>query len=200
MEDNYHESDPDEYVGDDYDERENEQDDGQEGVDEVEEELEEIMDEELEEILDEEDGDTGEEVEYVYEEVEDDDDEDAAAAAGNDDDHAGMKNEHEHLADVEKEEQGGVRKERQKPKEFEVFVGGLNKNATEDDLRKIFGKVGEITKARLMKNPQTKRNKGFALLRFKTVEQVKRALAELKNPVVIFDLLMVRADLQFVVY
>ncbi|XP_058737521.1 uncharacterized protein LOC131609748 isoform X2 [Vicia villosa] len=185
LEDNYHESDPDEYVGDDYDERENEQDDGQEGVDEVEEELEEIMDEELEEIVDEEDGDTGEEVEYVYEEVEDDDDdEDAAAAAGNDDDHAGMKNEHEHLAVGEKEEQGEVRKERQKPKEFEVFVGGLDKNATEDDLRKIFGKVGEITKARLMKNPQTKRNKGFALLRFKTVGQVKRALAELKNPVI----------------
>ncbi|MCI38323.1 nucleolin-like, partial [Trifolium medium] len=110
------------------------------------------------------------------------------------------ENRHEHLADVEEEEQGEVRKERQKKKEFEVFVGGLDKDATEHDLRKVFGKVGEITEARLMMNPQTKKNKGFALLRFETVEQVKRALAELKHPVVIFDLLMVRADLQFVVY
>ncbi|CAK8542587.1 unnamed protein product [Lathyrus sativus] len=191
LEDNSHESDPDEYVGDDYDERENEQDDVEEVGDEV--------DEELEEIVEEEEGDTGdeeveyvdEEVEYVYEEVEGDDDDASAAgndlaAAGNDDDHAGMENEHEHLADVEEEEQGEVRKERQKQKqkEFELFVGGLDKNATEHDLRKIFGKVGEITEARLMMNPQTKRNKGFASLRFKTVEQVKKALAELKNPVI----------------
>ncbi|GAU23911.1 hypothetical protein TSUD_181000 [Trifolium subterraneum] len=33
-------------------------------------------------------------------------------------------------------------------------------------------------------NPRTKKNKGFALLRFETVEQVKRALAELKHPVI----------------
>ncbi|KAI5428256.1 hypothetical protein KIW84_033307 [Lathyrus oleraceus] len=183
LEDNYHESDPEEYVGDDYDERENEQDDGQEVGDEVE--------EELEEIVDEEDGDTGdEEVEYVYEEVEGDDDDDSAvgddddSAVGDDDDHAGTENEHEHLADVAEEGQGEVRKEQHKQKEFEVFVGGLDKNATEHHLRKIFGKVGKITEARLMMNPQNKRNKGFALLRFETVEQVKRALAELKNPVI----------------
>jgi hypothetical protein len=205
LEDNYHEYDPEEYVGDDYDEREIEQDEGQEIRDEVE--------EEPEENVDEEEGNTGdEEVEYVYEEVEGDDDaaagdDDATAGddgddatSGDDDEHAAEENGHEHLVDVEEEEQGEVRKARQKKKEFEVFVGGLDKDATDHDLRKVFGKVGEITEARLMMNPQTKKNKGFALLRFETVEQVKRALAELKNPVVIFDLLMVRADLQFVVY
>ncbi|CAJ2645628.1 unnamed protein product [Trifolium pratense] len=186
LEDNYHEYDHEEYVGDDYDEREIEQDEGQEVGDEVE--------EGPEENVDEEEGDTGdEEIEYVYEEVEgdddaaaaDDDDDDAAAAAADDDDdeHASEENRNEQ-ADVEEEEQGEVRKERQKKKEFQVFVGGLDKDATEHDLRKVFSKVGEITEARLMMNPQTKKNKGFALLRFETVEQVKRALAELKHPVI----------------
>ena len=192
FEDNYHEYDPEEYVGDDdYEERGIEQDEGQEAGDEVQ--------EEPEENVDEEEGDTGdeevEEVEYVYEEVEGDDDDDVAG----DDEHASEENVHEHLADVKEEEQVEVIKETQKQKELEVFVGGLDKDATEHDLRKVFSKVGEITEARMSMNPQTKRNKGFALLRFETVEQVKRALAELKNPVVIFDLLMVRADLQFVV-
>jgi RNA recognition motif-containing protein len=79
-----------------------------------------------------------------------------------------------------------VFKERRKRKEFEIFVGGLDKDATEDDLRKVFSRVGEVTEARLMMNPQTKKNKGFAFLRFATVEQAKRAVTELKNPVVIF--------------
>lgn len=193
FEDNYHEYDP-EYVGDDYDERGIEQDEGQEVGDEVEEEPEENgeeepeenVDEEPEENVDEEEGDTGdeevEEVEYVYEEVEGDDDD----VAG-DDEHASEENVHEHLTDVKEEEQGEVRKETQKQNELEVFVGGLDKDATEDDLRKVFGEVGVVTEVRLMMNPQTKKNKGFAFLRFENVEQAKRAVAELKNPVVIFD-------------
>ncbi|KAG5251368.1 nucleolin [Salix suchowensis] len=89
------------------------------------------------------------------------------------------------MADVEEEdEHHELFKERRKRKEFEVFVGGLDKDATEDDLRKIFSRVGEVTEVRLMMNPQTKKNKGFAFLRFATVEQAKRAVTELKNPVI----------------
>ncbi|URD89723.1 RNA recognition motif containing protein [Musa troglodytarum] len=77
-----------------------------------------------------------------------------------------------------------VVEEHRKRKEFEVFVGGLDKDANEDDLRKVFSQVGEITEIRLMMNPITKKNKGFAFLRFATVEQAKRAVSELKNPVV----------------
>ncbi|OUZ99610.1 RNA recognition motif domain [Macleaya cordata] len=82
------------------------------------------------------------------------------------------------------EEHHDVVKERRKRKEFEVFVGGLDRDATEEDLRKIFSQVGEVTEVRLMKNPLTQKNKGFAFLRFATVEQAKRAVNELKNPVV----------------
>ncbi|TKY65294.1 Heterogeneous nuclear ribonucleoprotein Q [Spatholobus suberectus] len=168
LEDNYPEYEPEEYGGVDYDEKEIEQDEGQEEGDEV--------DEDPEEYVVEEEGDTGDEVEYVYEEVEDDDDE-----------HAGVEHEHDEHAqmpNVEEEEHREVVKERQKRKEFEVFVGGLDKDATEHDLRKVFSKVGVVTEVRLMINPQTKRNKGFAFLRFETVEQAKRAVTELKNPVI----------------
>ncbi|CAA7406744.1 unnamed protein product [Spirodela intermedia] len=85
---------------------------------------------------------------------------------------------------VEDEEHHEVVTDRRKRKEFEVFVGGLDKDASEEDLKKVFSEVGQVVEVRLMKNPLTKKNKGFAFLRFATVEQAKRAVAELKNPVV----------------
>ncbi|PIA52057.1 hypothetical protein AQUCO_01000143v1 [Aquilegia coerulea] len=77
-----------------------------------------------------------------------------------------------------------VMKERRKRKEFEVFVGGLDREATDEDLRKVFCQVGEVTEVRLMKNPLTQKNKGFAFIRFATVEQARRAVNELKHPTV----------------
>lgn len=95
----------------------------------------------------------------------------------------GVGDEHEEIEDYE-EEHHDVVKERRKRKEFEVFVGGLDRDATEEDLRKVFSKVGMITEVRLLKNPVTHKNKGFAFLRFETVEQARRAIYELKHPVV----------------
>ncbi|CAA6669774.1 unnamed protein product [Spirodela intermedia] len=88
---------------------------------------------------------------------------------------------------VEDEEHHEVVTDRRKRKEFEVFVGGLDKDASEEDLKKVFSEVGQVVEVRLMKNPLTKKNKGFAFLRFATVEQAKRAVAELKNPVLLMD-------------
>lgn len=176
LEDNEPEYEPEEYGGVDYDEKEIEQEEGHEVGDEVE--------EEAEDNVGEEEGDSGEE------EVEDGHDE--MEEGEEDDEHAGVEHEHEQaeLGDVEEEEHREVVKERRKRKEFEVFVGGLDKDATEDDLKKVFGEVGVVTEVRLMMNPQTKKNKGFAFLRFENVEQAKRAVAELRNPVVIFDFSM----------
>ncbi|KAL2550124.1 nucleolin-like [Forsythia ovata] len=93
---------------------------------------------------------------------------------------------HAEIVDAaKKEEHHEDVKEKLKRKEFEIFVGGLDKDATEDDLRKVFSEVGNVTDVRLMMNPQTKKNKGFAFLRFATVEQAKRAFTELKNPLVL---------------
>ncbi|KEH17924.1 RNA-binding motif protein, Y chromosome, family 1 member B isoform X2 [Medicago truncatula] len=168
LEDNDPEYEPEEYGGVDYDEKEIEQEEGHEVGDEVEEEPEENVVEE---------GDSGEEeVEDGHDEIEGEED----------DEHADEEHDRERaeMADVDEEEHREVVKERRKRKEFEVFVGGLDKDATEDDLRKVFSEVGVVTEVRLMMNPQTKKNKGFAFLRFENVEQAKRAVAELKNPVI----------------
>ncbi|KAJ9558687.1 hypothetical protein OSB04_013301 [Centaurea solstitialis] len=163
------ESEPEEYVGEDYDEKEV-----------VEDVQEEVLD--VEEEVEDGDGDVGEdeegddipeggEMEDPPEDVDPEEEEHAA------DEHGGM-------ADAEEQEQHDVFKERRKRKEFEIFVGGLDKDATEEDLRKVFSEVGEVSEVRLMMNAQSKKNKGFAFLRFATVEQAKRACVELKNPVV----------------
>lgn len=119
----------------------------------------------------EEEGDDEEEGDMVEEEMEADGEE-------------GEEDAEEHGDIGEEEEHHEVVKERRKRKEFEVFVGGLDKDVSEEDLRKVFNAIGEITEVRLMMNPLTKKNKGFAFLRFPTVEQAKRAVSELKNPVV----------------
>ncbi|KAK4267970.1 hypothetical protein QN277_024683 [Acacia crassicarpa] len=171
LEDHDPEYETEEYGGVDYDEKEIEHDDVQEVGDEIEEEPDENLGEEEGDIVE-------EEVEDVHGELEGEED----------DEHPGEEHEHEHEhtenADVEEDEHHEGLKERRKRKEFEVFVGGLDKDATEDDLRKVFSAVGVVTEVRLMMNPQTEKNKGFAFLRFATVEQAKRAVTELKNPVI----------------
>jgi RNA recognition motif-containing protein len=99
----------------------------------------------------------------------------------------------EHEGEEEEDEQHEVAKERRKRKEFEVFIGGLDKDAAEEDLRKVFSEVGEVVEIRLMMNPQTQKNKGFAFIRYATVDQAKRACTELKNPQVFFRLTVLQA-------
>lgn len=166
LEDNDPEYEPEEYGGVDYDEKEVELDLHEE-VGEVEEDPEELD-------VGEEEGDVvEEEMDSIHEELEHEEV----------DEHVG-EGQAEMAYTAEEEEHHALFKERRKRKEFEIFVGGLDKDATDADLRKVFSEVGEVTEVRLMMNPQTKKNKGFAFLRFATVEQAKRACANLKNPVV----------------
>lgn len=120
-----------------------------------------------EDVIEDDDREEIEEVEYEREDDEGEEDHQDEHATDGDDERHEVVNEH------------------RKRKEFEVFVGGLDKDATEGDLKKVFSQVGKITEVRLMMNPQTKKNKGFAFLRFATVEEAKRAVSELKTPVVI---------------
>ncbi|GJS29058.1 heterogeneous nuclear ribonucleoprotein Q isoform X1, partial [Tanacetum coccineum] len=78
---------------------------------------------------------------------------------------------HVELADADEQEHHDVFKKRRKQKEFKIFVGGLDKDATEEDIRKIFSAVGDVAEVRLMMNAQTKKNKGFVFLRFATVNR-----------------------------
>lgn len=75
-------------------------------------------------------------------------------------------------------------KQRKLKKAQEIFVGGLDRDVEEGDLRKAFEAVGEVVEVRLHKDLAGKRNKGFAFVVFANKEQAARAIAEMKNPVI----------------
>ncbi|KAK6942477.1 RNA recognition motif domain, partial [Dillenia turbinata] len=66
--------------------------------------------------------------------------------------------------------------ERRKRRRTEIFIGGLDKNAKEEDVRKVFEEVGEILEVRLVMNNQTGKNKGYAFVRFALAADAKKAL------------------------
>ncbi|KAM0835052.1 hypothetical protein ACQ4PT_063170 [Festuca glaucescens] len=93
----------------------------------------------------------------------------------------------EDLARAEEDERkvmSDMVKNRQLKKELEIFVGGLNRDADEEDIRKLFGQVGDVVEVRLHKDFSMNKNKGFAFVMFASKEQVARALAEMKNPMI----------------
>ncbi|KAK7360169.1 hypothetical protein VNO77_02150 [Canavalia gladiata] len=77
-----------------------------------------------------------------------------------------------------------IAKQRKIKKEHEIFVGGLDRDATEEDLRKVFQRIGDIVEVRLHKNSSTNKNKGYAFVKFANKEHAKKALSEMKNPVI----------------
>ncbi|WOL08906.1 hypothetical protein Cni_G17659 [Canna indica] len=75
------------------------------------------------------------------------------------------------------DEEAGM-SERQKRRKTEIFIGGLGRDAKEEDLRNVFGKVGDIVEVRMMIDNQTGKNKGYAFLRYKEAAQAKKAISE----------------------
>ncbi|GAV74359.1 RRM_1 domain-containing protein/RRM_6 domain-containing protein, partial [Cephalotus follicularis] len=75
-------------------------------------------------------------------------------------------------------------KERRIKKEHEIFVGGLDRDAREEDVREVFEKIGEVNEVRLHINFATNKNKGYAFVKFANKEHAKRALLEMKNPLI----------------
>lgn len=94
--------------------------------------------------------------------------------------------EHDELRFQEHEHFTVAAEERKRRKEFEIFLGGLDRDATEEEVKRFFQNVGEVVEVRMNKELPSNKNKGYAFVRFATKEQVARALAEMKNPVVCF--------------
>ncbi|XP_078162930.1 uncharacterized protein LOC144558092 isoform X2 [Carex rostrata] len=82
----------------------------------------------------------------------------------------------------EDEEHRQVVKKQCKRKEYEVFVGGLHRCASKDDIHEVFSQVGEVKSIRMAMDRCSNKNRGYAFVRYRTVEQARRALTELKNP------------------
>lgn len=121
------------------------------------------------------------------------------------------ENETEHLNSVSGEDQEGVREEvaddkkvvhglkgeglsdrvllsgelealeRRRRRKTEIFVGGLDKDTKEENIRKVFEEVGEVAEVRLALNGKTGKNKGFAFLRFASAADAKNALTKFQK-------------------
>ncbi|XP_066468409.1 heterogeneous nuclear ribonucleoprotein A3 isoform X2 [Tiliqua scincoides] len=67
------------------------------------------------------------------------------------------------------------------PKEPEqlrkLFIGGLSFETTDDSLREHFEKWGTLTDCVVMRDPQTKRSRGFGFVTYSCVEEVDDAMA-----------------------
>ncbi|XP_022841662.1 nucleolin-like [Olea europaea var. sylvestris] len=87
-------------------------------------------------------------------------------------------------SDEERVESNAAARERKIRKEREIFVGGLDRDASEEEIRKVFEHAGEVVEVRIHKDPSTNKNKGYAFVQFATKEQASRALSEMKNPVI----------------
>ncbi|EFA74815.1 RNA-binding region RNP-1 domain-containing protein [Heterostelium album PN500] len=65
--------------------------------------------------------------------------------------------------------------------ENEVFVGGVSKNVTEDDLQSVFNSVGSVRQIRLMKNKLNGESKGYAFITFEDKSSCQMAVEKISN-------------------
>ena len=73
-----------------------------------------------------------------------------------------------------------------KPESVEVtsprlYVGNLSFDATESDLFELFNGVGQVQNAEVVTYKHNERSKGFAFVQMQSVEEAKRAVAELHD-------------------
>jgi RNA recognition motif-containing protein len=62
---------------------------------------------------------------------------------------------------------------------MKLYVGNLNYNATEDELRELFGAHGNVTSVAIIMDRETGRSKGFGFVEFSSDEEGKAAIAAL---------------------
>ncbi|KAJ6839035.1 heterogeneous nuclear ribonucleoprotein R [Iris pallida] len=67
------------------------------------------------------------------------------------------------------------------PHGSEVFVGGLPRDATEEELRDLCEPFGEIFEARLVKDKDRRESKGFAFITFTTKDAAQKAIEEIQD-------------------
>ncbi|XP_067858191.1 heterogeneous nuclear ribonucleoproteins A2/B1-like isoform X2 [Heptranchias perlo] len=66
---------------------------------------------------------------------------------------------------------------RDKEQYRKLFIGGLSFNTTEENLRGHFEQWGKLTDCVVMRDPQTKRSRGFGFVTFTSAEEVDDAMA-----------------------
>ncbi|XP_044493718.1 heterogeneous nuclear ribonucleoprotein Q-like [Mangifera indica] len=67
------------------------------------------------------------------------------------------------------------------PHGSEIFIGGLPKDALEEDLRDLCEPIGQVFEVRIMKDKDSGESKGFAFVAFRSKEVAKKAIEELQS-------------------
>jgi RNA recognition motif-containing protein len=62
-----------------------------------------------------------------------------------------------------------------------LYVGNLSYEVTEDELHKLFAKVGPVTSVALITDRQTGQSKGFGFVEMETAEAAQQAIEQLNH-------------------
>lgn len=67
------------------------------------------------------------------------------------------------------------------PHGSEVFIGGLSRDSTEEDLKELCKSCGDIFEVRLVKDKETKESKGYAFITFTSRDSAEHAIEEIHD-------------------
>jgi RNA recognition motif-containing protein len=62
-----------------------------------------------------------------------------------------------------------------------IYVGNLSFEATEDDLLELFNGIGSVQSVEIVSNKHTHKSKGFGFVQMQSIDEAKRAVAELHD-------------------
>jgi len=65
--------------------------------------------------------------------------------------------------------------------EVKLYVGNLSYTTTEDDLRALFAKAGQVASVALIKDRDTGNSKGFAFIEMSTQVEAEKAISMLNG-------------------
>ena len=65
--------------------------------------------------------------------------------------------------------------------EKKLYVGNISYNTTEDELKELFSKCGEVSSVKIITDPHTGRAKGFGFVEMTSEADAKKAIAELNG-------------------
>ena len=64
---------------------------------------------------------------------------------------------------------------------MDIYVGNLDYALQEDELMEIFSEVGEVNSAKIIKDRETGKSKGFGFVEFTNEEDAKNAIEEMNG-------------------
>ena len=62
-----------------------------------------------------------------------------------------------------------------------IYVGNISYNSSEDDLRDLFGRFGEVVDVRIITDRDSGRSKGFGFVEMSDDDQAKEAIEALDS-------------------